>query len=114
MVQLVEFAPAFGGEAELLVAAGLGELQQRLGNGVADIFEIDGEVGELVAALGLGFAGIVDLGEIELDLGLGLVEGLFQRPRLLDLLGVAGLVEFHQRLQHALDDLGHAQQIAGS
>ena len=56
---------------------------------------------------------VADAREIELDLLLRLVDGLLELLGLLDLVGIAGLVELHQRLQHALDDLGHAQQLAG-
>ena len=40
------------------------------------------------------------------------IDGLLEPLRLPDLFGIAGLVELHQRLQHPLDDLGHAQEFA--
>ncbi len=53
-----------------------------------------------------------DLGEVELDVGMGLVDLGVHAPDRLHALAVAGFEEIHHRAEHALDDLRHVQHLA--
>ena len=112
-VQVGQLAPAFLRERQSLVAPFADQLQQVLGDDIADMLQVDGEVRQDHAALCVlgAHRAAVQLDKVMLDIRIDLVDLPIEAAQLLDLVLVAGLVELHHRTQHDLDDLAHPEQL---
>ena len=91
-MQLCQLRPAFPGKAQMAFRSLVGQHQQVLGDDVAGVFEIDGEVGQFdaLARFRRRHLAAVHLGEVELDLGVGAIDLLVDLADAGDLLARAG------------------------
>ena len=115
LVQRAQLRPALGAEPQALAPLFLSQGHQPLGDNVARAFQIDGIFRQRPDAPAFLLAQRLarDRGGIAADARERLVHVPVHLADRLDALGVVIFVKLHHRAGHDLDDLPHAQHLAG-
>ena len=110
-----ELLRALAGELELALDLLGGKLGEILIDDIADVLQVDGEGDDLhgPVALALVEAAARQLGDVELDGLVELVDHVVHARHLAHQRPVVGHQRFHDLPQHDLDRISHAQGLAG-